>query len=72
MKDKIALRQQKTEKNPLLVLRQAIRQVTPKIGVKATCGHRHSILLTLIFSTHCQVTKSTIQNPCVTERVVAI
>lgn len=27
--------QQKTEKNPLLVLRQAIRRVTPKIGVKA-------------------------------------
>ena len=27
--------QQRTEKNPLLVLRQAIRRVTPKIGVKA-------------------------------------
>jgi small subunit ribosomal protein S7 len=26
--------QQKTDKNPLLVLRQAIRRITPKIGVK--------------------------------------
>ena len=44
--------QQKTETNPLSVLRQAIRGVTPDIAVKARCvgGSTHQELRMTSFS----------------------